>query len=156
MSNKALSYVAIAIAVLALIVGGYALVEAGNDVTSMGLHPGSTSNVSGNIAVSGTGDFTGNLQAGADDNYMFGYASAGYEIVCGTTGIFTDTTDVTVTALTAVSWAVATQITVPNATASMAHVAGISTNVVTIDTLEADYTAGTTGANVYYCAVGTE
>lgn len=59
MSQKVGLYVAIALAVVALLLGGYALVEAGNEVTSMGLHPGSTSNVSGNLDISGTFASTG-------------------------------------------------------------------------------------------------
>ena len=150
MTQKVGLYLAIGLALIALLLGGFALVEGGNDVVSMGLHPGSTSNVSGALVVSG------NLQAGTDSLYMLGHASAGQQVVCGTTGILTYTTDVTVSALTSVSAAVVSQITVPNATASMIHVAGLSTNVITIDTLEADYTAGTTGADAYYCAIGAQ
>lgn len=88
--------------------------------------------------------------------YPLAYASSGYEIVCGTTGVFTATTDVGVTSLTTVTQGIVTQITDPAATGSIVTVDAVSGITLTVNSWESDFTAGTTGVDVYYCALGNQ
>ena len=65
MSQKIGLYVAIALAVVALLLGGYALIEAGNAVESMTLHPGVSATVSGAFVTEST-TVSGSDGGGAD------------------------------------------------------------------------------------------
>lgn len=170
---KALGVGAAILATLALIVGVYALsVANAADIESMGLHPGGTTTVDGTLSaedlaatddltvgddltVTGDSTLTGEVVHGAAQLYILGHASTSKEIVCGTTGVFTDSTDLVVSALSTIDGIVVTQITAPAATAMLPHVTAVDGYTATVKTVESDYTAGTTGANLYYCAVGT-
>jgi len=112
-----------------------------------------------NFTVSGTTgavDTASTLQFGTDNLYPLGYATTGYEIECGITPTFTATTDITATNITTVTYVVATQVTAPAATAEDIHLSTITGITATLISLEADYTAGTTGITAHYCLVGTQ
>lgn len=101
------------------------------------------------------------VQSGATFNvgsiYPLLNATTGMELVCGVTGVFTASTAVDLSgSLTAVSFAVVTQITAPAATGELVHITAPTTSTLEIISLESDYTAGTTGVNVEYCALGTQ
>lgn len=100
------------------------------------------------------------VQSGATFNigsiYPLLYATAGYEVACGTTGTFTGTTTVSVASLSAISYAVATQITDPASTGAWLTVDQPTTTTLTINSWETDATVGTTGVNGFYCAVGAQ
>ena len=100
------------------------------------------------------------VQSGASvtipGGYLLAYATTGYELVCGTSGTFTETTTIAVTGLTAISYAIATQITDPASTGAILTVDAPTTSTLTINSWETDATVGTTGVNAYYCAVGTQ
>lgn len=116
--------------------------SAGTDVATM--------SSAGALDVASTINFgTGNL-------YPMGYATSGYEVVCGTTGTFTETTSVSVTGITTATYAVVTQITDPASTGFLLTVDQPTTSTLTINSWESDATVGTTGVNAFYCVVGTE
>jgi hypothetical protein len=74
---------------------------------------------------------------------------------CGTTATFTDTLTLTPTLLSTVNHVVATQVTVPAATAALLYVSDASGANITIKSIESDYTVGTTGITAEYCLYGT-
>jgi len=114
------------------------------------------------INVTGAGDFDstlnvdGSFNYGTQSLYPLGYASDAQQIECGVTATFTDTIAVTASALTTATYAIATQITDPAATAAFLSVDAPSANVFNIDSWEDDYSVGTTGVDVYWCAIGPQ
>jgi hypothetical protein len=110
------------------------------------------------IAVTGAADFASTVQFGTDNLYPLGYASSGYQMVCGTSGVFTETTSVSVSGLTTVTHVLALQITDPADTAAIISVDQPTTSTVTFNSWVVTPTVGvgTTGVNIYYCAVGNQ
>lgn len=101
------------------------------------------------------------IQDGATFNigtglYPLGYASAGQEMVCGTTATFTGTLEVTSTGLTTTTYVIASQITTPAAGAVFLTVSDPTTSTFVLSSWESDYSAGTTGITAHYCAVGNK
>lgn len=130
--------------------------EAPPDVVALGTTNLDTLELSGSLTAAGAVDVGTTLNFGTGDLYPLAYATTGYEIVCGTSGTFTETTTVSVSGITAISYAVVTQITDPASTGAIISVDAPTTSTLTINSWETDATEGTTGVNVYYCAVGTE
>ena len=122
-----------------------------DDLTVTGL-----ATVGETLAVTGAADFASTLQHGTDNLYALGHATTGKQIACGTTGTFTDSTDLAVSALSSIDGIVLTQITTPAATGELLYVSAISGYTATVKSVESDYTVGTTGVNAYYCAVGNQ
>lgn len=120
--------------------------------------------INGNATIGGTLDVTGavtmdsTLQVG--DNYPLTSAASGYEFVCGSQTI-TGTAAIDLSGnLTAVSYATAMLAEDPGAGAGDAFIVSIdnpvTTSTLTINVWQDDATAGTAGALVHYCALGTE
>ena len=150
MNNKYAAYGAVALAVLALVVALVALGSVGDE--SMGLHPGSSTALLGNLDVGGT------LNYGSNNLYPLGWDAASDKVVCGTTGTFTETTTVDLSgSFSDVDYAIVTQITDPASTGALVTVddPGAGTNLV-VNSWESDATVGTTGVNAFYCAFGDE
>lgn len=159
---------AVSLAVLAVALGLFAVSEAGqvNDIEAMGVTNLSSLTLSDDLVVAGTSsitgaatqtgnmDIAGTLQFGADNVYGLGHAASGKQIVCGTTGVFTDSKTLAVGALSSIDGIVVTQITKQANSGLLLYVSAISGYTATIKSLENDYTIGTTGVNAYYCAVG--
>lgn len=114
------------------------------------------SNLAGAATFGSTIDVASTVNFGTDNLYPLGYASADQQIECGVTATFTDTVAVTASALTTATYAIATQITDPAASAAFLTVDAPAANVFNIDSWEDDYTVGTTGITVYWCAVGNQ
>lgn len=110
----------------------------------------------GNTVVTGTLDVVSTVNYGSDNLYPLGYATSGQQIVCGTTGVFTETTSVSVSGLTTVTYVLALQITDPANTAAIISVDQPTTSTVTFNSWSITPTVGTTGVNLYYCAVGNQ
>lgn len=110
----------------------------------------------GNTLITGTLDVASTVNYGSDNLYPLGYVSADIQIECGVTATFTDTVAVTASALTTATYVIATQITDPAATAVFLTVDAPAANVFNIDSWEDDYTVGTTGITVYWCAIGPQ
>jgi len=108
----------------------------------------------GSAYFDGAVDFDGSVTV--PGGYLLAYATTGYELVCSTSGTFTETTTIAVTGLTTVTYAIVTQITDPASTGAFLTVDTPTTSTLTINSWETDATVGTTGVNVYYCAVGTQ
>lgn len=145
------------LAFMALFVSGIALNEAGQlpDIEAMGVHPAGTTNF-GTLALSGDLSVAGDTLVGGS-NYPLGYASTDKQMVCGTTGVFSDSVDVDLSgSLSAIDFAVMEQVTVPAATAALIYFTAPSTTTLTIKSVEADYTAGTTDVVIQYCVVGDQ
>jgi len=104
----------------------------------------------------GNTDLAGTLQYGADNLYPLGYASVSQQIVCGTTAVFTATTQVAPTGLTTTTYVIATQITQPAATAAYLTATDPTTASFTLSSWGGDYNAGTTGIAAHWCAVGDQ
>lgn len=116
----------------------------------------STANIAGATIFGSTIDIASTVNFGTDNLYPLGYASADQQIECGVTATFTDTVAVTASALTTATYAIATQITDPLASAAFLTVDAPAANVFNIDSWENDYTVGTTGVTVFWCAVGPQ
>ena len=99
-------------------------------------------------------DIASTFNYGTGNLYPLGYASVSQEIQCGVTATFTDTTSVTASALTTVTYAIAIQVTDPVSTAVFLTVDTPSGQTFSLDSWEADYTVGTTGITAYWCAIG--
>lgn len=114
--------------------------------------------VTDSLNVTGAVDLASTLQFGTDNLYALGYASSGYQIVCGTSGTFTATTAVAVSGLTTITHAVVTQITDPADTAAIVSVDAPTTTTLTINSWVVSPTVGvgTTGINAVYCAIGNQ
>lgn len=117
-------------------------VTAGDDLT-----------VTDDLTVGGDVAITGTLQYGG--LYPLGYASVGQQIVCGTI-TFTESTVITDTGLTTVTYVLANQITTPAATGAFLTVSDPTTSTFTLSSWEADYSEGTSGVAAHYCAIGDE
>jgi len=103
----------------------------------------------------GAADFASTLQFGTDNLYTLGHASSGKQLVCGTTGTFTATTALDLSgSLTTVDAILVSQITDAASTGAFVTATDPTTTTVTVKSWEADATAGTTGVDVHYCAVG--
>lgn len=103
----------------------------------------------------GNTDLAGTLQFGAANLYPLGYASANQQVVCGTT-TFTETSKVTPTGLTTVTYVLAAQVTTPAATGAFLTVSDPTTSTFNIYSWEADYSEGTTPVAAHWCAVGDQ
>jgi hypothetical protein len=101
-------------------------------------------------------DVSGDIQFGDDNLYGLGYASSGYEIECGTTETFTDSTTIVASNLTTVTVPILTQVTAPAATAAFITATDPTTAAVTINSFESDFDAGSTGVVVHYCLIGED
>lgn len=117
---------------------------------------GAISSGTGAVTVTDALVVTSTLQYGTDSLYPLGYAVVNYQIVCGTSGIFTETTAISVSGLTTITHANVTQITDPVSTGALVTVDAPTTSTLTINSWESDTTVGTTGVNVYYCAIGNQ
>lgn len=115
-----------------------------------------TANGDNDLGVDGDIEANGAIIFGSDGLYPLGYASDGYEIVCGTTDTFTGSTEIDVTALTTATYVLATQITAPITTAAYLHVSDPTTTTITLTSLENDFDAGSTGIAAHYCVVGQQ
>lgn len=93
---------------------------------------------------------------GVVNGQVLSYATAGFEIVCGTTSTFTATTTITATGLTTATYVTASQITTPASTGAFITVSDPTTTTFTIKSWETDATAGTTGITAHWCAVGNQ
>ena len=176
--NKQTSIGLVVLVVLALAVSVGALIEANQDgdvqigqaealtgtgqtdmttlVLAEDLTVGDDAVITDDASVGGDLTVTGAAAIGSGGLYPLGYASSGYEIVCGTSGTFTETSPVSVSGLTTITHAIVTQITDPASTGAFLTVDAPSTSTLTINSWETDATVGTTGVNVYYCAVGNQ
>ena len=141
--------------------GAKLVVESGGEIemqsgSTLDIQSGTTSTFGGDLDVDGT------LQAGSDDNYMLGFATSGYEIVCGTETFTGDDHDISITALTAVKFLDVTMATDPGTGAGDPALVTIdatagNTSTVTVNCWQDDWTtAATSSVTIEYCAVGTE
>jgi hypothetical protein len=88
--------------------------------------------------------------------YPLGITTAGQNIICGTTAVFTGSTSIAST-LTTPAYALVTQVTAPlTATAFTLYASDPTTTTVTITSLNVAGGAGTTGVSAHYCIVGTK
>jgi hypothetical protein len=110
----------------------------------------------GSISNAGALDVASTVNYGSDNLYPLGYASSGYEIECGTTSTFTETTTVTASSLTTITVALVTQITTPASTAAYLTASDPTTSTVDLNSYESDFTVGTTGITAHYCLVGNQ
>jgi hypothetical protein len=110
----------------------------------------------GSISNAGALDVASTVNYGSDNLYPLGYASSGYEIECGTTSTFTETTTVTASSLTTITVALVTQITTPASTAAYLTASDPTTSTVDLNSYESDFTAGTTGITAHYCLIGNQ
>ncbi len=115
-----------------------------------------TLNATGAVDFDSTLNVDGSFNYGTQSLYPLGYASDAQQIECGVTSTFTDTVAVTASALTTATYVTAIQVTDPVSTAALLTVDTPAANVFNIDSWEADYTVGTTGVTVYWCAVGNQ
>lgn len=116
----------------------------------------STLNVDGASTLASL-DVAGAFTSGSGNLSMVGYATADKELVCGVTGVFTASAAVDLSgSLSAIDYAVVSQITAPAATGALLHYTAPTTTTLEVISLEADYTAGTTGVNVGYCVIGDQ
>ena len=113
------------------------------------------------INVTGTADFDstvnvdGLLNYGTNSLYPIGFGTASYAFDVGSYALVTDTQLVGLTNVTTATNCLVTMSTTPAATNAMCS-CSISGGAATIACWESDYTAGTTGALVYYIVTGQE
>jgi hypothetical protein len=108
------------------------------------------------VSNAGAVDFASTVNYGTDNLYPLGYASSAQQMVCGTSGVFTETSAVAVSGITTITYALVTQITDPASTGAFLTVDAPTTSTLTINSWETDATTGTTGVNAYYCVVGDQ
>lgn len=137
--------------------GSYATADGDNDLGIAGdLEVDKDTDLDGDLDVAGNGDVVGTLNFGSDNLYPLGYASSGYEIVCGTSSTFTGSTTITATGLSTATYVLATQVTAPITTAAFLHVSDPTTTTITLTSLNNTFGAGTTGVQAHYCVVGNQ
>lgn len=150
MDNKYLRVGAVAAVVLALVLSVYAVIQSSTDIQTMG-----TTHFTGNL------DVGGSLTVGTDDLYPLGYVSDGRQAVCASTTVTGDDNTVSVSALTAVEYVVATLATDPGSGAGDPFIVTVdepsgSAAEFVLNVWQDDASAATSGATVEYCAVGTQ
>lgn len=119
---------------------------------------GNVSDSAGDFTIADNADVTGTFNYGADNLYPLGFATSGFQIVCGEQTI-TGTAAIAVSGLTTVTTAIATLATDPGAAAGNPFIVSIddpTTSTLTINVWQDDATAGATGALVHYCAIGNQ
>jgi hypothetical protein len=107
------------------------------------------------LTVGGDSTLTGGLVY-STSIYPLGIASNGQSIICGTTSAFSGSVTIAST-LAVPNWVLVTQITPPlTATAFTLYASDPVTTGVTITSLNAAGSAGTTTVTAHYCIVGTK
>lgn len=118
-----------------------------------------TLQVTGTSTLVGNTDVAGTLQFGSDNLYGIGFATANYQIVCGTATVTGTNQSIAATGLTTVTHAIVTMDTDPGTGAGDPFLVTVDTpsggNVV-VDVWQDDVSAATSGAALYYCAIGNQ
>jgi cytoskeletal protein CcmA (bactofilin family) len=116
----------------------------------------------GSISNAGALDVASTVNYGSNDMYPLGYASSGYEMVCGSNSITGENQTITATGLTTVTAAIAVLATDPGTGAgdpallTIDHPGGSSGTFV-VNVWQDDWTtAATSAATIDWCAVGNE
>lgn len=112
--------------------------------------------VADTLQVTGVADFDAGMTFGPTPLYPLGINTASQEIECGTTTVFTGSVLITPTTLNTPTYVLAMQVTAPTTTAAYLYASDPTTTTFTLTSLENDFTAGTSGIQAHYCAIGTE